>query len=102
MTNRQRVTEDRFKAALAIRAQTHPRIINQSAFSDRGIARAVGQLDRQRRRSPLTVLNIRDRFLLMNAFVMALEIVKPDSAAGRNRESSSFIRHARAAARNDI
>ena len=38
----------------------------------------------------------------MNAFVMTFEIVKPSSAACGNHESSSFIRHARAAARNDI
>ena len=102
MTDRQRVTEDRFKTALAIGAQTHSRIVDQSAFGDRGIACTIWQLDRQRRRCPFAVLNIRDRSLLMNAFVVSFEIVKPSSAACGNRESSSFIRHARAAARNDV
>src|SRR2546422_11471171 len=102
MTDRQRVTEDRFKTALAIGAQTHSRIVDQSAFGDRGIACAIWQLDRQRRRCPFAVLNIGDGSLLMNAFIVSFEIVKPDSAARGNRESSSFIRHTQAVARNDI
>ena len=95
------MTQQGSKAALAIRQQTHAGIIDQSAFGDRGIAGTIWQLDRQRRRSPVAIFYLANIFLFMNAFVMAFEIVKPNSAARGNRESSSFIRHARAAARND-
>src|SRR5207237_6668381 len=93
MTDRQRVTEDRFKTALAIGAQTHSRIVDQSAFGDRGIACTIWQLDRQRRRCPFAVLNIRDRSLLMNAFVVSFEIVKPSSVDYGYSAINSFIMH---------
>src|SRR5215831_9223265 len=100
MTDRQSMTQDGHETALAIRAQTHARIVEQRSFGNDRIATTL-QFDGQGRSGPIAVLNIRDRLLLMNAFVMTFEVVKPDGAVGGNSENRSFVRNPSADAREN-
>src|SRR2546423_1289603 len=96
------MTQHRFESAPPISLQSHPGVVNQSAFSDCRIARAAGQPHGQRRRGPLALLYRGDFFLLMYALVVTFKIVEPNSAPGGNGEGAGFVGCAAAIARNQV
>src|SRR5436190_7192070 len=100
MTNRQGMTQDCRKSSQTVGSQTHAGVVHQSRFRNRGVTPRVRQLDRQRRRCPLAILHIGNRFPFMTAFVMTFEVVKPDGAAGGKSECAGFVSSARSFPRN--
>jgi len=93
MTDGQGVAESSIETSLTIRLKSHPGVIDERGFRNSCVASAARKLNRQRRRSPLAIFDLRDSFLDVNALVMSLEVVKPNGASGWNLERGRLVRH---------
>src|SRR5713226_3010754 len=93
MADRQGVSEHGRECRLSIGTQTHTRIVYEGRFCDRSVAPPARQLDGQRRRRPFALVNLANRLLFVNPFVVTFEIMKPDGAADGKLESGCFIRN---------
>src|SRR5258706_8648884 len=86
------VAKSDVKTATTVRVQRHAAEIGKGCFSDRPVALRVGQSERQRRASPVAILDLRNVLFLVDPFIMAVEIVIPDGAARRNGKACCFVR----------
>ncbi len=91
MADRQGVSEHGRECRLSIGTQTHTRIVYEGRFCDRSVAPPARQLDGQRRRRPFALVNLANRLLFVNPFVVTFEIMKPRGAAGGNLECGCFV-----------
>jgi len=79
---------------MTVGLEAHPAVSQQRRLRDGAVAGAMRQLECYRRCGPLPCHHFLDRFALVNALVVTLEVVEPHHAARRQAERGSFVRHA--------
>src|SRR5215204_1321414 len=93
MADRKGMAEHGAKSIPAVSTQTHPGIIYQRRFGDRGVARAVRQPDGDRWSRPLTTFYFSNFFPVVHTFIVAVKVVEPRGAAFREHEGRRLVRY---------
>ena len=78
------VSEANAEAARAVGLEGHSAIVYECGFSDGSVALILGEFERDGRGKPFARIDFGNIFVCVNAFIMASEIVIPNSALRRN------------------